>query len=169
MIFGRKSRPSGRPAGLARSCPARPVRSGPGRSGRGCRDGAGPGRSRIPCYKFLALLFFSERRQGPGRAAPGRPGLLYEPNQNGRKSGRRGLGRKMNDEKCHPTRERPPQIASEHFGEGGTHHGGRAAPAFRRKIPEKHPKTMISTPPLAAICAGKRRPRGACRVLALIF
>ena len=56
-----------------------------------------------------------------------------------------------------PFRQRPPQFASKQSREGGHHHAGRVTRALRRKIPEKAvKKTPISTPPLAAICAGKQ-------------
>ena len=131
------------PSALRAECPARPVRSGPGRSGRGCRDGAGPGRSRIPCYKFLALLFFSERRQGPGRAAPGRPGLLYEPNQNGRKSGRGGFEAPRASDRTRAFPEKPRRTAEKHSRGGGDKHKVRVSRPRGGKSPGKHAKTTV--------------------------
>ena len=90
------------------------------------------------------------------KAAPGRPELRYEPNQNGRKSGRGGLGRKMNLLPTGGAREKPPRIASGHFGEGGDLRGSPVPPALRRKIPEKEVKnTDFHSPPGSDLC---RRP-----------
>ena len=86
-------------------------------------------------------------------AAPGRPELPYEPDQNGRKSGRGGLGRKMALDPTGGAQEKPPRIASGHFGEGGDHRGSPVPPALRRKIPEKEVKnTDFHSPPGCDLC-----------------
>ena len=116
---------------------------------RSCSDWS---RTGIPSYRTTEMDC-ATTNGALQEAAPGRPELRYEPDQNGRKSGRGGLGRKMNTGRTGAAREKPPRIASGHFGEGGDIHGSPVPPALRRKIPEKEVKnTDFHSPPGCDLC-----------------
>ena len=87
------------------------------------------------------------QRQSPGRGAPGRPGPLhYEPNQNGRKSGRGGLEGPKAVEKVFGFPEKPPRSAGKHSREGGHKHKVCVSRPRGGKIPGKHAKTTVFNP-----------------------
>ena len=79
-------------------------------------------------------------------AAPGRPELRCEPNQNARKSGRGDFGRKMLVEKVFAFREKTPRMAEKHSRDGGTLHKVCVSRPRGGKFPGKHAKYTVFHP-----------------------
>ena len=105
------------------------------------------------------------QRQSPGRGAPGRPGPLhYEPNQNGRKSGRGGLEGPKAVEKVFGFPEKPPRSAGKHSREGGDKHKVCVSRPRGGKIPGKHAKTTVFNPTPRPLdpSAGKKSSLQSC-------
>ena len=101
------------------------------------------------------------QRQSPGRGAPGRPGPLhYEPNQNGRKSGRGGFEGPKEVVKVFGFPEKPPRSAGKHSREGGDKHKVCVSRPRGGKSPGKHAKTTVFNPtpgtPVSQGCKPRR-------------
>ena len=115
---------------------------------RSCSDWS---RTGFPSYRNG----FCDQQRSPPRsppAAPGRPELPYEPNQNGRKSGRGDFDRKMTVSNLFAFREKTPRVAEKHSRDGGRLHKVCVSRPRRGNFPGKHAKTTVyhsthGTPP----------------------
>ena len=111
---------------------------------RSCSDWS---RTGIPFYR-TAELDLATTNGALQEAAPGRPELPYEPDQNGRKSGRGDFDRKKAVSNLFAFREKTPRMAEKHSRDGGTLHKVCVSRPRGGNVPGNHAKTTVyhSTP-----------------------
>ena len=147
-IFGRPpSQPASQPA-RARSCPARPVRSGPGRSGRGCRDGAGPGFPVISSWLFLFFPRAGRARGGAG-PLPAGPDCLMSPIKMAEKAAAAASKPQGHPEKSSLSRKNRGGRRRSTPGEAGISIKFAFLAPGAGRVPESMQKPPFSTPYLA--------------------
>ena len=144
--------PPPRPARPARA--ARPVRSGLGQSGRGCRDGAGPG---FPVISSWPLYFFSSAGRARGGPLPAGPDCYMSPIKMAGKAAAAASKPQRQCKKSAVSRENRGGRRRSTPGEAGSSMKVAFLAPGAGRVPESMQKPPFSTPPLAPRSPGYAR------------